>query len=167
MASTDGESATLKEILNTLHTIQADQNQLAAAVDAIGSRVDLSASLNNFKIPSGASNPSATASPSIEPISLQKHANGRPSTPPPAAPRDLSGSPSVPVTVTGQAARRSSVTSRIILTTYPGQSGIDPLPMDWGNKDPIKRGPVVVSRHANTIRRRNGIYTLYIPPMHI
>jgi hypothetical protein len=40
--------------------------------------------------------------------------------------------------------------------TYPGQSGINPLPMDWGNKDPQERGPVVVSRGATTIRRRNG-----------
>ncbi len=41
-------------------------------------------------------------------------------------------------------------------STYPGQSGINPLPMDWGNKDPQKRGPVVVSRTPTTIRRRNG-----------
>jgi hypothetical protein len=40
--------------------------------------------------------------------------------------------------------------------TYPGQSGINPLPMDWGHKDPQQRGPVVVSRGATTIRRRNG-----------
>ena len=51
---------------------------------------------------------------------------------------------------------RSISTSRIILTTYPGQSGIDPLQMCWGHKDPISRGPVVVSRSHSTIRRRNG-----------
>jgi hypothetical protein len=44
----------------------------------------------------------------------------------------------------------------IVRRTYPGQSGINPLPMDWGNKDPQERGPVVVSRGATTIRRRNG-----------
>lgn len=53
--------------------------------------------------------------------------------------------------------RRPSITSRIILTTYPGQSGIDPVPMNWGDGDPLKRGPVVVSRHTKTIRRRNAI----------
>lgn len=41
-------------------------------------------------------------------------------------------------------------------STYPGQSGINPLPMDWGNKDPQERGPVVVSRTQSTLRRRNG-----------
>jgi hypothetical protein len=40
--------------------------------------------------------------------------------------------------------------------TYPGQSGINPVPMDWGNKDFQLRGPVVVSRGQTTIRRRNG-----------
>ncbi|PTB63584.1 hypothetical protein BBK36DRAFT_1144054 [Trichoderma citrinoviride] len=52
---------------------------------------------------------------------------------------------------------RTGFTSRIVLTTYPKQIGIDPLPMDWGNPDPLKRGPVVVSRAASTIRRRNAI----------
>ena len=51
---------------------------------------------------------------------------------------------------------RSSLTSRIILTTYPGQAGISPLPMNWGHSDPLQRGPVVVSRAQSTIRRRNG-----------
>lgn len=46
--------------------------------------------------------------------------------------------------------------SRIILTTYPGQSGIHPVAMNWGHADPIQRGPVLVSRNQSTIRRRNG-----------
>ena len=53
--------------------------------------------------------------------------------------------------------RRSSTTSKITLTSYPGQAGVDPLPMEWGAKDPQKRGPVVVSRNPSTIRRRNAI----------
>lgn len=52
---------------------------------------------------------------------------------------------------------RTGFTSRIVLTTYPKQIGIDPLPMNWGNPDPLQRGPVVVSRAASTIRRRNAI----------
>lgn len=47
--------------------------------------------------------------------------------------------------------------SRIILTTYPGQSGIHPIPMNWGHADPMLRGPVLVSRDQSTIRRRNGM----------
>ena len=51
----------------------------------------------------------------------------------------------------------AALTSRIILTTYPNQSGIDPLILKWGCQDPLERGPVVVSRNQNTIRRRNGM----------
>ena len=54
-------------------------------------------------------------------------------------------------------ARSSSASSRIILTTYPGQAGIDPIAMNWGHSDPTLRGPVVVSRSQSTIRRRNGM----------
>lgn len=59
--------------------------------------------------------------------------------------------------------RRASVskTSKIILTSYPGQAGVDPLPMEWGDKDFSVRGPVVVSRHPNTIRRRNGMFLFH------
>ncbi|KAL7794973.1 GTP cyclohydrolase [Trichoderma ceciliae] len=53
---------------------------------------------------------------------------------------------------------RSGFTSRIVLTTYPKQLGIDPIQLDWGNLDPLQRGPVVVSRSASTIRRRNGSF---------
>ncbi|KAJ5316172.1 hypothetical protein N7476_006479 [Penicillium atrosanguineum] len=46
---------------------------------------------------------------------------------------------------------------RIILTTYPGQSVVDPIPLNWGNGNPEERGPVLVSRESNTITRRNAI----------
>ncbi|KAL9125940.1 MAG: hypothetical protein Q9217_004918 [Psora testacea] len=49
------------------------------------------------------------------------------------------------------------LSSKIILTTYPGQSGIDPMPLIWGHEDPVLRGPVIVSRTRSTIRRRNAI----------
>ena len=54
---------------------------------------------------------------------------------------------------------RSGATSisRIVLTTYPNQSGIDPISLNWGHKDPLSRGPVVVSRNQSTLRRRNGM----------
>lgn len=49
---------------------------------------------------------------------------------------------------------------RIILTTYPDQVGIDPLPMNWDAADPRVRGPVMASRlppgNAN-LKRRNAI----------
>ena len=45
----------------------------------------------------------------------------------------------------------------VILTTYPNQSNIHPVPLQWGLLDPEKRGPIVASRAPNCIRRRNAI----------
>lgn len=46
---------------------------------------------------------------------------------------------------------------RIILTTYPGQVGVNPIPMNWGSSDPSKRGPIIVSRHPKSIKLRNAV----------
>jgi GTP cyclohydrolase II len=47
--------------------------------------------------------------------------------------------------------------SRVILTTYPGQHGIQPVTLNWGAQDPKVRGPIVASRHAGSIKKRNAI----------
>ncbi|KAK3308666.1 GTP cyclohydrolase N terminal-domain-containing protein [Chaetomium strumarium] len=52
---------------------------------------------------------------------------------------------------------KSSFSSRVVLTTYPKQIGIKPLPLEWGAADPLQRGPVTVSRSPSTIGRRNAI----------
>ncbi|KAG0175548.1 Uracil-regulated protein 1 [Apophysomyces sp. BC1034] len=46
---------------------------------------------------------------------------------------------------------------RVILTTYPGQHGILPIPLNWGSSDPETRGPVIASRHGDSIKKRNAI----------
>ena len=46
--------------------------------------------------------------------------------------------------------------SRVILTTYPGQVGILPIPMIWGSSDPKIRGPIVASRNTSSIKKRNA-----------
>ncbi|KIX10346.1 uncharacterized protein Z518_01428 [Rhinocladiella mackenziei CBS 650.93] len=136
----------LSEILATLKKMQTDHSHLAASVESLQSRLDVSNSVNQLR---NAPHPRASIrdSPSLDPIQLAKSANGISSPPQDASMR----------TPPSPTARKSSVTSRIILTTYPGQSGIDPIPLEWGEADAAKRGPVVVSRHYNTIRRRNAI----------
>jgi hypothetical protein len=47
--------------------------------------------------------------------------------------------------------------SRIILTTYPGGVGINPIPLKWGAMDPYERGPIVASRNSNSLKLRNAI----------
>ncbi|KAL3476890.1 GTP cyclohydrolase N terminal-domain-containing protein [Aspergillus californicus] len=61
----------------------------------------------------------------------------------------------------------SKYSKHIVLTTYPGQSGVDPVPLKWGADDAKSRGPVVVSRSGAYIKRRNalgahgGSYSVY------
>lgn len=47
--------------------------------------------------------------------------------------------------------------TRVVLTTYPGQPGIDPIPLHWDAPNADLRGPVVASRSPGCIRRRNAI----------
>lgn len=142
---------TLIEILSTLKTMQKDHALLAASVESLQSRVDLSSTVNELRGGRGTSGRNGLRdSPSLDPAQLAKSANGAAS--PPQEPTVLA-----PRAPSSPNARKTSTTSRIILTTYPGQSGIDPIPFEWGLSDPLLRGPVVVSRHHNTIRRRNAI----------
>ncbi|EEP79205.1 hypothetical protein UREG_04051 [Uncinocarpus reesii 1704] len=135
------QSATLNEILATLKSIQHDHSKLSLAVDTISARVDKLAVADPKTIVTHSKDATSNQPTSI------------PSTPTQPSKPSISSED-----VSAKDTKRSqSTTSRIILTTYPGQSGIDPIPMDWGNKEPIRRGPVVVSRHQNTVRRRNAI----------
>ena len=114
-----------------------------------------------------------TLAESVNSIQMRMQAMSMPESPPlqssPARPEDgVPQSPSVAESTVSSSkssttelhtpvpSRRQSWTSRIILTTYPGQAGIRPLPLSWAHPDPKQRGPVVVSRHHSTIGRRNG-----------
>ena len=149
--------ALLTQIQTTLQVIQQDYRQLSAAVETINGRVNVLAGVKQVQdvsqdqgrvsngdtgyIPQAGQGPEMSKSPANVPVSPSLsameslHEDHQNSLPP----------------------RRSIATARIILTTYPGQSGIDPLTMNWGHTDPMQRGPVVVSRSQSTIRRRNGM----------
>ncbi|KAI9037801.1 putative GTP cyclohydrolase II [Aspergillus affinis] len=70
-------------------------------------------------------------------------------------------------TTEAPAPANSRYSTHIVLTTYPGQSGIDPVPLEWGAPDAKSRGPVVVSRSGTLLKRRNamgahgGSYSIY------
>lgn len=134
----------LREILTSLKSLQQENTHLAAAVDAINGRVNILAGVKQVK-------DGTVVDPAVAERNEQQQA--KPAAPAAAEPvvssLDLSAVPDTD--------RRSSIASKIILTSYPGQAGVDPLPMDWGNKDPSLRGPVVVSRNPSSIRRRNAI----------
>ena len=52
----------------------------------------------------------------------------------------------------------------ITLTSHPGQPGAGCVPILWGAKDPLVRGPVVgtvtESRHRNVIGTHSGSYSV-------
>ncbi|KAM0435045.1 hypothetical protein ACHAPT_003134 [Fusarium lateritium] len=140
MESGDQQSS----VLDALREIQRTQSLLVNAVESLsgksideaaGANGDLAA--NSIFDPESRNEPDEGESPSME---SPLESSSKLKAPAPPSP--------------GQ---RQGFTSRIILTTYPKQIGIKPLPMDWGNSDPLKRGPIVVSRAASTIRRRNAV----------
>lgn len=143
----------MADVLKALNAIQQNQTQFQTSLASVTQRLDqLAPEQAGSKGPSssgasqspapglGASPISASASPTSSPADRESAATQ---------------------------AQKSGFTSRIILTTYPKQIGIDPLPLNWGQAEPLERGPVVVSRSSSTIGRRNatgahgGSYSIY------
>lgn len=127
----------IQQILEILQTLQSDQKALTSAVDAINGRVNALSGVKELK---------DIAAPTPAPV--RKVAT-------PASPTSEEVNPPQEVAAT-TITKTPSTTSKIILTTYPGQGGMDPIPLSWGAQDPEARGPVVVGRGKSTIRRRNG-----------
>ncbi|RPB05861.1 hypothetical protein L873DRAFT_1832601 [Choiromyces venosus 120613-1] len=136
--------ALLTQILTAVTQLQQDNKILTASVDAINGRVNALADVKKLKDDAAAIQEEDAAKSATTAIG----GSAVEATEPPASPTN---------DVIPTVAKKQNVTSRIILTTYPGQSGIDPIIMNWGEKDTAKRGPVVVSRGASTVRRRNAI----------
>lgn len=154
--------ALLGQIQNILQTMQRDYNQLAAAVDVISRNIDILSEVKETQdvarkgihdsrkplmpVLSYTSDKATTSNPELD---LRLDACGE---------QSVVTDSAVPPRISYQ----SIGISRIILTTYPGQSGIDPIAMQWGHEDPKSRGPVVVSRSQSTIRRRNGMFLQFL-----
>lgn len=115
----------LQEILSSLRSLKQDHSQLASAVDAINGRVNTLAGIKQIQdgIAHDATLPSPTIAPkadeakaalnSLDGVSKNESADQTQATSPPPG-------------------RRASTTSKIILTSYPGQAGVDPIPLKWG-----------------------------------
>ena len=146
----------MDEVRGALKAIAQSQAQLLSAFDSVSQRVSNLEKSNAGNLGGSASRVEDAGNAS------ESGVTGRSATPlvagfsktPPLLPADA-GSQSPPPLASPDV--HSGFSSRIILTTYPKQIGIKPLPMEWGEADPLKRGPVAVSRSASTIRRRNAI----------
>ena len=61
--------------------------------------------------------------------------------------------------------RRADSSSHVVLTSHSEMIFKDVIPIHWGAKDPLKRGPVIASlsnrAHRNAIGTHSGSYALY------
>jgi hypothetical protein len=114
--------AMLQEILSSVRSLKQEHSELSASVDAINGRVNTLAGIKQIQdgvahdatLPAPKSHPTESVAP---PNDADKDANAeqtQATSPPPE--------------------RRPSTTStsKIILTSYPGQAGVDPIPLKWG-----------------------------------
>ena len=147
----------LTAIQSTLHAIQQDYKMLAEAVERIDGKVkellkeEQAPVTNNDDYSSDLRPQRLATSEVLAQTSTTDILSG------PLFDRVLPATSNI---TTFYPPHRAIGSSRIVLTTYPGQSGIDPIPMQWAHSDPMVRGPVVVSRNHSTIRRRNGEYLI-------
>ena len=163
VSSTFTELDLLKDIQTVLQSVQTETRDLAAAVANLDERVTLLAGPKS--VPDVANNWPQVLRGTYPLTPLVDKLNSHNANPeiPLLSPDNISSADAIghARTQNQSASGRSpnpglSGKSRIILTTYPGQSGIHPVAINWGHEDPIQRGPVVVSRNQTTIRRRNG-----------
>ena len=158
LAAQPGDQAqTLQEILGTLQALQQSQKGLEASVKTIERRVNTLTDMKQEQIfhskphvsPYLTGSHLLPSSPALKPLELASSPRPLPADSVADSISNEKGSPVAQSVGT-------TTSSKIILTTYPHQSGIDPIIMNWGHSDPMQRGPVVVSRAPSTIRRRNG-----------
>lgn len=144
-----GQQPTLEDVMAALKVIQQSQHDLASIVESMTGQGSQPQGLRSPGAITRSDEPeNATAASTA--YALESKATATP----PLAPGDVA--PEAPGGSVSPGLK-SGFTSRIILTTYPKQIGIKAIPLNWGAGDPQERGPVVVSRNAATIRRRNAI----------
>lgn len=158
-SSQDDCLAILKQMQASLQSMKSDFQRLSASVESIEGRVNVLSSVKQMDDAAKTRHLPDKAHSSSPLIAVATEREGLPFA-------ESLSRPSSSGSGQGEAyGRRGSplghspgtLSSKIILTTYPSQSGIDPMPMAWGDKNPARRGPVVVSRAKSTVRRRNAI----------
>lgn len=121
---TPDTAAILQEILMSVRSLKQEHSQLSASVDAINGRVNTLAGIK--QIQDGVAYDATLPSSKITAQSKDNASSSEGTTKDPNADESQSASPLTE--------RRPSTTStsKIILTSYPGQAGVDPIPLKWG-----------------------------------
>ncbi|KAI0697903.1 GTP cyclohydrolase N terminal-domain-containing protein [Cytidiella melzeri] len=163
--STSTDSATLTQISQYFEALQVSQQALHAKLDQELLRVrtlvgpPMSPTKGGIPLPRAQSEtPPIAGTPSSSmnnPSLLSTLANA-----------SASGA-AAEKTLTDKEREKLLYPGRVMLTTYPDQTGIKPYPLTWGAADPAVRGPVICSRLPTSIKQRNamgahsGSYSIY------
>jgi hypothetical protein len=118
-------AAMLQEILLSVRSLKQEHSQLSASVDAINGRVNTLAGIK--QIQDGVAHDASLPSPTIAAQSKSNIGS--------LAGTTKDGNTDESEVATPPTERRPSTTtssSKIILTSYPGQAGVDPIPLKWG-----------------------------------
>jgi len=106
----------------------------------------------------GLSSPSLNALPSLATLGGgSSQSNGAEPTPLSTPFVKAADQPLSPSLVARKDAASNGYSQRVVLTTYPGQVGIRPIPLQWGAETAESRGPVVASRQPASLKVRNAI----------
>jgi hypothetical protein len=118
-------AAMLQEILLSVRSLKQEHSQLSASVDAINGRVNILAGIKQTQ--DGVAHDATLPSPTITAQSKNNVSS--------LAGTTKDGNTDESEVATPPTERRPSTTtssSKIILTSYPGQAGVDPIPLKWG-----------------------------------
>ncbi|KZS96075.1 hypothetical protein SISNIDRAFT_451756 [Sistotremastrum niveocremeum HHB9708] len=148
--------AILTQILSQLETLTVQQQTLQAKVDALAGGSNASSpnlgpvnSTRGIAIPgSRGESPSVPSALSLSP---------EVATSPPLDRFTHKVQPGSPTSASEKSREKILYPSRVILTTYPDQTGIKPYPLQWGTDDAQTRGPIICSRLPSSIKLRNAI----------
>jgi hypothetical protein len=140
----------LDDVKEALKAISLGQTKLLSAVETVSQRV---AELEKFQ-EEDRRRPGSAGTDGLK-RTVTPLAGGF--TPSPSTVLPAEAGTQTPTVSSASPDSKSSFSSRVVLTTYPKQIGIKPLPLDWGAADALQRGPVTVSRAPSTIGRRNAI----------
>lgn len=130
--SAQGSSSLLQQILLSIESLRRDQLELTKAIESTTARVNglsgsepvQDADIRTF---AGFSPQATPLSPGLPLARHQSRASAGSVT-------NSCGSALFPSTWKG------SLTSKVVLTSYPNQAGVRPIPMKWGDEDPQTRG---------------------------
>jgi hypothetical protein len=140
--------AMLQEILSSVRSLKQEHSELSASVDAINGRVNTLAGIK--QIQDGVAHDATLTAPKSYVTDRVVPSND--------ADKDVNADQTEATSPPPERRPSTTSTSKIILTSYPGQAGVDPIPLKWGKcKQPL-RGQMNQDRLLPTLPKSVPVY---------